>query len=179
MTTTPHTHPDLYMSVYVGGLKSPGKVTLSGYERDHDWDVQKAKGSTGATTVNHGPSNGGFTASFYLADFEDCEAWDDFQLMLASSVEGPKPKALAAYHPDLVRNKILDVVVKSIGTMVHDGKGGATVVCKFIEYKPPKAKPAVKADATGKARTGTTTVNDPNAARKAELAALVAQAQLP
>lgn len=177
MTTTPFTHSDLYTSVYIGGLKSPGTVTLTGYEREHDWDVQKAKGSTGATTVNRGPSNSGFTAAFYLADFADCEAWDDFQLMLASSVEGPKPKALAAYHPDLVRNKILDVVVKSIGVMVYDGKGGATVTCKFIEYRPPKAKPATKAGAAG--RQGTTTVNDPNAARKAELAALVAQAKLP
>ncbi len=177
MTTTPHTHPDLYTSVYIGGVKSPGKVTLSGFDREHDWDVQKAKGSTGATTVNRGPSNSGFTASFYLVDFEECELWDEFQAMLSASVEGAKPKALAAYHPDIVRNKIIDVVVKSIGSPQHDDNGGMTVVCKFIEYRPAKAKPASKAGAAQ--RQGTTTVNDPNAARKAELAALVAQAQEP
>lgn len=177
MTTTPHTHPDLYLSVHIGGVLSPGKVTLSDYERKHDWDVQKAKGQTGCTTVNRGPDNSGFIASFYLADQDDFDAWDPFQRMLAASVEGTKPVALAAYHPDLVRNKITDVVVKSIGIMQHDGKGGATVVCKFIEYRPPKPKPAVKAGA--KARTGTTTVNDPNAARKAELDALLAQAREP
>lgn len=176
MTTTPHTHPDLYLSIFIGGVLSPGKVTLSDYNRDHDWDVQKAKGTTGTTTVNRGPANSGFTASFYLADQADFEAWDEFQRMLAASVEGPKPKALSAYHPDLVRNKIVDVVVKSIGSMQHDGKGGATVVCKFIEYRPAKPKPAVKADASARARDA---VADPNAARKAELAALVAQAREP
>lgn len=176
MATAPHTHPDLYKSIYIGGVLSPGKVTLSGFDRDHDWDVQKAKGSTGATTVNRGPANGGFVASFYLADLEDLSAWDDFQTMLAASVEGAKPKALAAYHPDLVRNKILDVVVKSIGGFTHDGKGGATVVCKFIEYRPPKAKPAVKAGAAAKAQPK---APDPNAAAKAELSALLAQAKEP
>jgi hypothetical protein len=163
----------------INGILSPGKVTLSGYARKHEWEEQKPKGSKGTHTINHGPKNSGFTASFMLADFEDCEAWDEYQSMLAASVEGPTPKALSAYHPDLVRNKIIDVVVESIGDMTHDGRGGATVVCKFIEYRPPKPKPAVKADATGKQRTGNTTVNDPNAARKAELAALLEQARRP
>jgi hypothetical protein len=177
MTTTPYTHPDLYKSIHIGGVLSPGKVTLSGFDRDHDWEVQKPKGSTGTNTINRGPANSGFTASFYLVDEEDVAAWDDFQRMLAASVEGAKPKALSAYHPDLVRNKILDVVVAKIGSMQHDTDGGATVVCKFIEYRPPKAKPAVKADASSKARDST--VNDPNAARKAELDALLAQAREP
>lgn len=177
MATTPYTHPDLYKSIHIGGVLSPGKVTLSGFDREHDWDVQKAKGSTGATTVNRGPANSGFTASFHLADEEDVEAWDAFQRMLSASVEGPKPTALSAYHPDLVRNKIVDVVVKSIGSMQHDDRGSATVVCKFIEYRPPKPKPAVKANAKSRAADATST--DPNAARKAELAALVAQAREP
>ena len=96
--------------------------------------------------------------------------------MLASSLEGASPKALAIYHPDLARNKITDVVVESIGVLQHDGKNGATVVVKFLEYRPPKPKPAKKA-AAGKAAG--TSRPDPNADAKRELAALLAQAKAP
>lgn len=177
MTTTPYDHPDLYKSVNIGGVDSPGKVTLSGYARKHDWEVQKPKGQTGTSTLNRGPKNGGFTASFNLADREDCDAWDEFQRMLDTARTAGK--ALGCYHPDLVRNQIVDCVVEEIGDMVHDDRGGANVTCKFIEYRPPKKKPATKPEAGKGKRTGATTVNDPNAARKAELAALTAQARQP
>jgi hypothetical protein len=178
MATTPGTHPLLYTSINLGGVDSPGVVTLSGFPREHSWEDQKAKGTTGASTVNHGPKNSGFTASFYLADLEDVEAWDEFQKLISSTVDGPKPKALSAYHPDLVRNKITDVVCESIGGMQHAENGGMTVVVKFREYKPPKPKPAVKAAAASKAQT-TSRKPDPNAAAKAELAALLEQARKP
>lgn len=178
MALTPHTHPDLFKVIVVGGAPSPGKVTLSNCDRQNDWDVQKAKGQTGSTTVNRGPGVSKIVASFYFADEEDVDGWDAFQRILAASVEGPKPTALSVYHPDLARNKITDVVVESIGLLQHDGKGGATVVCKFIEYRPAKPKPAVKAGANSRA-PGVTTVNDPNVARRAELDALLAQARLP
>jgi hypothetical protein len=154
---------------------------LSGFDREHGWDVQTPKGATGSVTVNRGPKNGGFTATFYLADLAQIEAWDDFQRLIASTVEGPKPRALAAYHPDLVRNRITDVVAASIGGFVHDGKNGASVTVKFLEYRPPKPKPAAKADAAGRARVPSTaqTRPDPNAAAKAELSALLAQARQP
>ncbi len=179
MATSPATHPDLYTYVFIGGQASPGTVTLSGFDSVVKFDDQQPKGAEGEFTVCKGKKNGGFTATFFLATIEQVAAWDEFQRMLAASRKGAKPKALSAYHPDLVRNEILDVVVESIGGMSHDGKGGCTVVCKFKEYRPPKPKPATKASAQNKARTGTTTVNDPNAARKAELAALLEQARQP
>jgi hypothetical protein len=176
MATTPVNHPDLYRNVYIGDRFSPGTVTLSGYARKHDWEQQKPKGSQGVSTINRGSANGGFTAAFFLADLEQVREWDEFHKMLMTAKAAGK--ALAAYHPDLVRNQIIDCVVDEIGDMVHDGKGGATCTCKFIEFRPPKKKPASKATA-GKPRTGTTTVNDPNAAAKAELAELTRQAKDP
>lgn len=176
MATSPHTHPELYRSIILGGQASPGVATLSNCDRKHDWDVQKPKGQTGAVTVNRGPANGGFTATFYLADETDVAGWDTFAALIASTVEGTTPKALPVYHPDLARNKITDVVCESLGILNHDGKGGATVTVKFLEFRPPKPKPAKKAAAQ---RQGKTTVNDPNAARKAELAALIEQAKAP
>jgi hypothetical protein len=178
MAMTPSTHPDAFKSIILGsGQTSPGVVTLSGFPREHKWEQNQPKGTTGESTLNRGPKNSGFTASFYLADVDEVEEWDAFQRILSESVEGPKPRALQAFHPDLLRQKIVDVVVASIGELTHDGKDGATVVCKFLEYRPPKPKPAAKAEAG--TRRGTTTVNDTNAQRKAELAALLEQAKQP
>lgn len=176
MSTSPHTHPELYRSIILGGQPSPGVVTLSNCDRKHDWDVQKPKGQTGAVTVNRGPANGGFTATFYLADDTDVAGWDSFAALCSSTVDGPKPKAMSVYHPDLARNKITDVVVESLGILQHDGKGGAHVTVKFLEFRPPKPKPASKAAAGTPAKAKRP---DPNAAAKAELAALLAQAKSP
>ena len=178
MATTPFNHPDIYKGIVINGtVETPGVVTLSGFDSKHEWEQQKAKGSTGATTLNRGRGLLSFTATFYLADLEDVEAWEEIDRILRDSLEGPKPRALLITHPDLLRQRVLDFVVESIGGMQHDGKGGATIACKFLEYRPPKPKPAAKPDAG--ARRGTTTVNDPNAQRKAELAALLEQAKAP
>jgi hypothetical protein len=179
MATSPATHPDIYKTLIVNGGESPGAVKLSGFDFEQDWEEQKAKGSTGATSLNRGRKLVKFTATFMLADLEDVEAWETFHRTLRESVEGPKPKALLIFHPDLMRQGAIDFVVTSIGGMAHDGKGGSTVTCKFLEYRPPKPRPAAKADAGAGTRRGTTTVNDPNAARKAELAALLEQAKAP
>lgn len=177
MSTTPATHPELYKSINVGGVDSPGTVKLSGHDRNHEWKESKPKGQKGAVTTNCGPSNGSFTATFYLVDLDEVTAWDNFRKILAASVDGPKAKALSVFHPDLVRSGIVDVVVKSLGGLTYDEDGGAHVAVKFLEYRPAAPKPVSKADAS--ARRGTTTVNDPNAKRKAELAALVEQAKRP
>jgi hypothetical protein len=179
VSTNPSNHPDIYRSLILGGagVETPGTVKLSGHERTHKWDRQRPKGTAGEFTVNQGPNNGGFTATFFLADLEDVTRWDECAKLIASTVDGPKPVALGVYHPDLVRQRITDVVCESLGGLQHDSKGGATVVVKFLEYRPPKPKPAAKPTA----RTGTTTVErpDPNASAKRELAELLAQAKAP
>lgn len=175
---SPHTHPEMYKSLIIGDMQTPGTVTLSDFAFEHSWEEQQAKGSTGTTTLNRGRKPGRFTATFYLADLEEMDAWDVVQRRLAASVEGPKPKSMLIVHPDLLRQRVIDFVLVSISGMQHDGKGGATVVCKFLEYRPPKPKPAAKPDAAAP-RRGTATVNDPNAQRKAELAALLEQAKRP
>lgn len=179
MAGSPHTHPEIFKSLIIDAVETPGVVTLSDFAFEHGWEEQTPKGSSGAHIINRGRKLGRFTASFYLVDVEEIDAWEAFQRTLTASVEGPKPRALFITHPDLLRQRVIDFVVTSIGGMQHDGKGGATVVCKFLEYRPPKPKPAAKPQAAGGVRRGTTTVNDPNAARKAELAALLEQAKQP
>lgn len=176
---------DLYNAILLGTARSPGFVELSGHDRAKNWDVKNAKGQTGSSTVLNGDPIGEFTATFHLIDDEDHERWPAFQFLLETMVGGPKPIALPVYHPDLAQNGFTEVTIKSIGGIVRDGVGGASVSVKFLEYKPPKPKPAKKADAKPAAgdgvRIGTTVVQkpDPNAAAKAELARLLEEARKP
>lgn len=194
--TRPYDLDEDYSHIILGTVMSPGIVTLSGHDRTKAWDIQPAKGTTGASSLLNGDPVGQFTASFQLSDdspdpdseefLNDFERWERFQLMLEAMLAGPTPVALPIYHPDLVRNHFTEVTVAAIGGMRHDGRGGATVEVKFIEYKPPKPKRAAKA-AAKPATQGPSYGEqfgpppppkpDPNAEAKAELAALLAQAK--
>lgn len=176
---------DLFSSILLGRQVSPGVVTLRGHDRYKNWQVQKAKGQQGATTKLGGDDPGEFEASFYLAQIDptdpngDVSRWEVFRRLIESTVNGPVPQALPIYHPDLAENGFTEVVSGGISQPLRDGRGGVTYVVKFVEYLPPKPKPPRKPEAS--VRMGVTTLEapDPNAAAKAELAALVAQAQDP
>jgi len=165
----PYDDPELFDSVELGGRRSPGKVTLSGHDNVIDWDVKVGAGTSGATTTLKSAQPTEFTASFFLADDDDFEAWPAFRDLVNSTITG-KGKALDIYHPDLAANGIKSVVKKSIGGVVHDGKGGRTIAVKFLEYKPPKP---VKVTPLGSLQRD----KDPNAEAKAKLDALSAQYQ--
>jgi hypothetical protein len=175
MATSPFTHPQLYRTITIGGVESPGVVVLSGHDRTQEWEIRKSKGTTGSRLINHGRNITQFTATFQLADQDDFDAWESFAKMLAATIAGSgTPKALSCLHPDLVAQGIIEIVVQSVGGLVHDGKGMSTAAIKLIEHTPTKkhtpAQPA--------ARKGTT-VLDPNAAAKAELTKLLDQAKAP
>jgi hypothetical protein len=184
---SPYQFPDLYSSIILGTMRSPGVVTLSGHDRDENWDIQKAKGNAGATSKLNGADLGEFQASFYLcADSNDENGendftrWEAFQDLIDSTTSGPKPIALPIYHPDLCRNRYTEVVKRSVSGLVWDLQGGATVVVKFGEHRPPKPKPAAKATAKPDENcVGTRIREDPNEAAKQELASLVEQARTP
>lgn len=183
--THPSAHPDLYRSVTFGTATSPGVVTLTGHDRDWTWDVETAKGQKGASSALNGDTVGQFQATFYLASVADQIAWPAFQRALEASVNGPAPTAFPIYHPDLAANRYTDACVASIGGIMRDERGGATVLVKFIEYRPPK--PA--STKTAKGGTGGAGGNpadpgsgggsgyDPNAERKRELEELLDEAR--
>lgn len=175
----------------LGTATSPGKVVFSGHDRWENWEVQKAKGQVGATSQLNARDVGTFTATYFLAgDDLDEEAegqddfarWDAFERLLKSLTSGPTPIALPIYHPDLARNGWTEVSCGGIGGRVHDGKGGCSHTVKYIEFRPPKPKPAAKAKpkpGAGSGPNGAGQKPDPNAAAKAELAALLAEAKKP
>lgn len=188
----PYLHPDAYSTIVLGTVRSPGVVTLAGHDREQSWDIAEAKDQQGASTKLNGAPIGQFQASFYLAadgsddeGTDDFARWDAFQRLIESTTAGPTPVALPIYHPDLARNGFTEVVSGGVGGMVHDGRGGATVQVKFLEYRPPKPKPVKRAapkpgasTANAGARTGVVKP-DPNKRAKDELAALLEEARTP
>jgi hypothetical protein len=166
----PHDDEDLYSSLTLGGARSPGQVTLTGHDRKYAWDVKAGAGLSGASTTLKNVPPVEITATFYLADDEDFANWPPYREVVNSTVSGKTPKALDAYHPDLAANGINSLVLASMGGVVHDKKGGRTIVVKFQEYKAPKPKGGSPNGSKTKPKE-----NDPNAAAKAELAALTAQ----
>lgn len=188
----PFDSEELYNKILLGGVLSPGVVRLSGHDRNQDWDIKAAKGQDGASSSLNGKPIGQFQATFTLVvDYEDgadeIEEWRQFQNLIESTTNGQTPVALPIYHPDLALNGFTEVTNGGIGGMIHDGKGGALVTVKFVEYRPPKPKPVAGAKAKASAGTTSTTKGgfkqpakpDPNADAKAELAALLAEAQAP
>lgn len=173
---------DIYDTIQLDGVTSPGKVTISGHDRTHKWDIKEADGHGGASTTYKGEQLAQPSCSFYLVKDEglgidEFAEWESFQTRIEAALPASgTPKALIIYHPDLLANKISLVCPMSIGGMVHDGKGGATVVVKFLEYRPAKKKGGAPVSKTA---AGTPKKPDPNADLKAEIATLTAQAQKP
>lgn len=178
MSPNPLDNEELYDSIVLAGVSSPGKVTLSGHDRVTGWDIKKGSGQKGATTTRSSSDPVKFTASFYLVrddaqGIDDFADWDAFEALINSTVAGPTPKALDIYHPDLVSRQINSIVLDTFAGVVHDGKGGQTIAVKFLEYKPPQksgGSPVGSATKTG-------TAPDPNAAALAELKDLTDQYQ--
>lgn len=166
-------------AIVLGGMRSPGVVTLSGHDRWQSWDIQQARGREGATSQLQGRGVGQFSARFVLSAPEDFERWPAFAALVSSMTEGPAPSALPVYHPDLARNQFTEVSSGGIGGMTYDGKGGAAVEVRFVEYRPPRPRRVAPATGGADKATGATRPEapDPNAARKAELARLRAQAE--
>lgn len=161
---------ELFATYLLGGERSPGVVTFSGHERTVEWDEKKAQGNDGSKDARQGAKPIEFEASHYLvsdpllAGIDDQYGnWDAFAAVIESTVSGDNPKALDIYHPDLARNGIKSVVKKSIGGMVYDGKGGATIKVRYREYLPPTPKKATGASgssSSGGGAGGTGTLAD-------------------
>jgi len=178
--TNPVDNEDLYMSIVLGGVRSPGQVTLSGHDRNQQWDIKQADGHGGASTTWKGENVAQFTATFSLVNdpstgINEFALWEEFVAVIRSMLPpGGKPKALDVYHPDLAANDIKSVCQASIGGMQHDGRGGATVVVKFLEYRPPKPKSGSPNGSKSK-----TAKADPNADLKKQIDDLTKQAMQP
>jgi len=142
----PSRNREAWDHIVLAGLPSPGTCVVSGATRAIGWDVKDADGQAGASSSRKGEPIGKFDCTFHLVDdpsetvYGDFEAWDAFHDLCMVSVSEDKPIALEVVHPDLNRLGYTAVVLREMGDMVLDGKGGATVKVGFLEYRPPKPK---------------------------------------
>lgn len=175
MPPNPWDNPDLFDSLVLNGVRSPGKCKLSGHSFKVEWDVQKGAAQKGATLALKSIPLRTFTATFELADPADIEAWPDYERLIYSSIPASgDPVALRCEHPDLASRRITSCVLADLGGVTHADNGGQTIVVQFQQYAPPKKKSGSPSGGSG--ANGTYPPKpDPNAAAKAELAALLEQ----
>lgn len=146
MSPNPVDTPELYDYVTLAGKRSPGIAKCTGFARGQKWDIKDGDGQDGATTTLKGTKIAQGTITLFLwkdqendvDHFADYDVWRD---VFAGSV-GNKSRGLDLYYPDTARLKIKSISIEEEGILKHDGKGGATVDIKVLEFKPPKPKPA-------------------------------------
>lgn len=177
---------ELFDSIVFDGRRSPGVVTLTGFDREQSIDVQESDGQKGASTKWKGEKCGSGTLTFAIVrndDRNEFAEWDEYAELFWSTIppkSGDKPVAKDIYHPDLARNHYTSIILRKMGKIVHDGKGGATIAVEVAEYYPPK--PAKVGGATGskpKSGGGAADPNDPVAAATQELNDLLKAASSP
>lgn len=161
---------DLYDSIDLGGVRSPGVVSISGHTSKENWDVKDGAGQNGASMTRKGRKPCVFQCSFYLADRDDFAAWPAFRAAIEATVSSKAPKAVDIYHPDLADVGIKSVVKGEVKGAEYDRKGGVTRVVEFTEYMPPK--PAGGSPSGSASKAGNPAKNDPNADLKRQVAEL-------
>lgn len=175
--------PELYDHILIGGQRSPGVCTLSGFKRSVAWDVKQGGGQDGASTTRKGKEPASGTVTVYLVDETGQQSEQDEWQAFAALLQIAQQQAIAfdVYHPDLMTLKITSAVVTWVGQVEHDGKGGAKASFGLMEYLPPKKKPAAKpkSKSSGSKPGDPPKAPDPNAALKSELDALLQKAQAP
>lgn len=167
MPANPVEHPDLFDALEIAGVRSPGKVEFSGHDRKANWDVKVGKGIDGGSTTLNGIPPIEFTATFWLVNVAEFEAWPAFAKVVRETISA-SPKGADVYHPDLAENDIKSVCQATFGGRQHDGKGGQKYAIRFQEYRAPKKKSGTGA-VVGSSKVKS---SDPNAEALAKLAEL-------
>ena len=136
----PHDHQKAYGTFIVGKTKLPGIVVdIKGADREWEWQVQKAQGTSGATAKRKGRKVQ--EAIVVTCELVEATDWDDLEKARAEleSKDDKDPEALDVQNAVLNNNRIKSLQVKKIGQEVWDRSGGRwTVEFTFIEYDPSK-----------------------------------------
>lgn len=182
----PFDHPEVYDVVQIGGVRSPGVIKpggITGFKREHEWDIKKGKGAQGASLsyVQRPPAQGSIT--FTLVDRIHFEQWEDFRPQFLYDPTKTNPQAVDIFHPVLADLGIGSVVANSISQFENDGYGEWHCTVDFTEYFPPPKKSVVGVPTTSLTETLTKNKDgkDPAVqdAQQAEIQRLLDQASQP
>lgn len=134
----PVTDYELYDSLILAGVQSPGVCKVSMTSRDLGWSNASAPGSDGAESTLTGAKLAEFEVEFLLwqgdSEVSHFMLWPGFRAVLQTPVSKGDPKALDIFHPQLTELGITSVVVQSWTEPTPNGDGSATAKVKFIEY---------------------------------------------
>lgn len=143
----PWEDPLSYDQPICAGRKWPGVARVEGCARVHDWQVNAANGSEGATTTLKGGGLAKPKITFRLwkgydglAWVDYFAAWETFKEVFERTVTGKDPQAITIEHPQFQHNKIRAVVLAQMGDLVPMPDGSAEVTVELLEYKKPKPK---------------------------------------
>ncbi len=131
--------PAIYEQLVVAGELSPGVCEVSGFARSWDWDVKKAKGSSGASATLQGEALAKGKVKFLLWEPEHFDQWATFRELLVRGQQQKKIEALDVLHPVLTDLGIFSLVVEDIGQLTKGSRGLYSITVSFLEYRPPKA----------------------------------------
>lgn len=148
MPVAPHNDPEAWDSyrVFWGEQwwTAPGTATVL-CPKAIGWDKKDASAQRGASisrvneplieyTVRHELSDEEYEFGDILTD--DFERWDGWEFVMARSYEDNS--ALDVDHPELLRQGVLAAVVTEIGPIQRNEDGGATVECKWAQWREPE-----------------------------------------
>ncbi len=139
----PIDNPGAYDALRIAGKRTPGQLKWTSPPKvDEGWEKKEAKGSKGGETICNGRKICEFAVELYLwrdTIRDEFAAWEAFKPVLAKTTkDGAAQQALDIYSPVLEEAGISAVVLKNVPCAIPDGKGGATVLLEFMEYRPAK-----------------------------------------
>jgi hypothetical protein len=130
------------------GILSPGYCILSGWNRTHEFDVKKGKGTKGSTITFVGLPPGSGEIEFFIWDDgrfgrNHFEEWAAFVRALKYDPTKKNIEAIPIYHPFLDDLGINSVVCTEIGILTRSPTMMFSSKCKFLEYTPQPKGSAV------------------------------------
>lgn len=158
----PVDHPEIFETITLAGVTWSGTATITGLTYEASWDVQEAKGTSGATATLTSPHvlakpsvRFDIVCDPSLGIDQFTEWYETWVPLLKSCIAGATPVGLLISHPDAQALDVSSVLVSKIGQVDRDpddyGHGTADVA--FIQFAPAKKK-ATKSAGGSKGKTG-------------------------
>lgn len=150
-----------YEQPVIAGNRWPGTARVEGCEREWDWQVDKAKGTEGASTTLQGSGLAepkitfkmwrGWDGLTWVDYFSD---WPRFKQLFEATVAGKDPSAIVIEQPQFFHNRIRGVVLKKMGDLKFVDDNMAEVTVELLEFAKPKPRPPASPKAAAKGKGG-------------------------
>jgi hypothetical protein len=139
----PITNAEAWGVLRVGQTVNPGLALVGEVKRKYEWDKKKGKGTNGFTSTYVGLPAPEASVEFLLWTAAHFSEWAAFRPLFKYDPTKQNIQAIDVFHPAWADVDFKSVVVESIGSIVHKGKGLYSCTVEFSEYRPAPKKSAV------------------------------------